>query len=207
MTEVARMFLLILHFLLPRGDAVDKARTLAPIVVAESARFDLDPEIVVAVLFRESSIRFHRIGAANEIGLGQLKRGKGGPLTGFQRLPDRALMAPRLNIRLTAQYLARARDKCGGGPRRWLSWYNGRGCGASRYSRAVLRGLSRAQNRREANRAARGATFATVAGVAVDPVPENAANAFDPVRKKTAGEGPPAPTVHPGRVAGQDATP
>lgn len=133
---------LILTLLGPRPDAAGVGR-LAPVFEAEAQREGVDPRLVVAVAFRESSLRARAVGDAGELGIMQIKPG------GQARWRCRGLRwrtRVRDNIRCGVRILAFARRQCPGrGPRAWLRIYNGtRGCGPSRYARRVLRILKRA---------------------------------------------------------------
>lgn len=94
---------------------------------------DIQPEIVLKVIYRESRFNVRARGALGEIGLMQVKRnGAVGPE--FARLTRAELEEPDLNIWIGVKYMARVSLKC---PSHFLSRYNGGGCRVTRYSRRV----------------------------------------------------------------------
>lgn len=134
----AALLTIALHALCPHAPT-----SLAAIVLEEATRNDLEPTLLLAVVYRESSCDPHARGAAGDAGLMQLLPG-GSALAGHRELTDAQLDDPRTNLSIGAAFLARVRDRCGGAPERWLSAYSGRRCGSSRYSRAILQAAVRA---------------------------------------------------------------
>lgn len=112
------------------------ALELATIVTQEAICHEVDPELVVRVIARESSFRVRLRGAAGEIGLMQIKRGV---TTRGTKLSDRQIERPAENVHLGVRRLALARRRCGGGPAdRWIGGYNGeRACRRGKYARRL----------------------------------------------------------------------
>lgn len=126
-----------------------RARLLAPVILREAANYDLDPVLLAAVAWKESSFNRTARGAALEIGYMQIKRGTRAT-KGYDDLSDQALMNPRLNFHLGARHLAHVRDVCFGrwgvtDPLAWLSVYSGRRCRSSAYSMAIVEAADRAR--------------------------------------------------------------
>lgn len=125
-----------LYFYLAPAPHAHQASRMGAMVWEEAARYDVEPEILAAVVMYESAFRPEVIGAVGELGLGQIRRGL--VTRGYDELTDEELLAPRMNLRLTARHLAFVRKICKGEPIRWLSPYNGRWCGESAYSKRVM---------------------------------------------------------------------
>lgn len=113
-----------------RGPESDECRYAPPAVYqaveatrSASASFPtIPPAVILSAVFRESSFDIHARGAFGEIGLMQLKRGRGGPIPrDLAHASRRALEDPALNIYLGTRYMARIRLKC---PDYFLSRYN-----------------------------------------------------------------------------------
>ncbi len=119
----------------PRAEAT--ANRLAPMFESAARMGRMDPRLVVAVAFHESSLRDRKRGAAGEIGIMQIKPG------GQARYRCRGMAwrtSTRDNIRCGVRILSYARQRCSGPPVRWLGIYNGiRRCGPSLYAQRVLR--------------------------------------------------------------------
>jgi soluble lytic murein transglycosylase-like protein len=112
------------------------AEEIAPIVLQESERFEIHPLLVAAAIKRESGFNIQARGKAGEIGLMQIKRG--GATQGFDKLTDKELERPEVNIYLGVRYMYWMQRRCGGDPSRWLGAYSGCRCGPSRYAKKVL---------------------------------------------------------------------
>jgi len=114
------------------------ALLLAPIVAEQATRYRMDPHLVNAVILTESRCRVRARSKRGALGLMQII-----PAVDWAGAAafaiDEDLMKPMLNVSLGTKRLAWARKLCGGHPLRWLSAYNGRGCGASWYSHGVLK--------------------------------------------------------------------
>lgn len=113
-----------------------QASRMGAMVWEEAERYEVEPEILAAVVIYESSFKPEVVGKLGELGLGQIRRGL--VTRGFEEFTDEELMSPRMNLRLTARHLAYVHKICGGEPIRWLSPYNGRWCGESGYSRRIM---------------------------------------------------------------------
>jgi len=128
----------IYAFILLLCHSPDQPAYLAKLVQQEASRYAMDPGIIVAVMARESSCKVNAIGGnGKDLGLMQLRRGI--TTQGHDRLSNRQLMRPDINIRLGVRRLAQARRICNGLPEYWLSNYAGLRCGVSEYSRRVMR--------------------------------------------------------------------
>lgn len=117
--------------------AIIAARPAFSVIARESRRHKLDPVMCLAVAAAESGFRSDVVGTSGEIGFFQLKPGYGGPIP--QGMKPEKVERPDVNARLGVRYLARMRDICGTDPHRYLSCYNGRPPGPSKYSRTVLK--------------------------------------------------------------------
>lgn len=117
------------------------ARSYARIVVAEADRHDLDPWVLVALVDRESSWKPRAVNeTTGAVGLGQILASPEILAGGFAQFADQ-LADPAVNLFLTARWLARWRDKCGGNIGRALDAYNGQGIkrrALSSFARGVL---------------------------------------------------------------------
>lgn len=119
------------------GRFAERARELAPVIVQEARRAQVDPLVVAAIALRESSLISQARGRRGELGVMQVM-----PATGAHHCKGLNLLDARQNIRCGARLLGRAMRACGDvGPA--LSRYNGNGCVPSRYSAKVLAMLSR----------------------------------------------------------------
>ena len=118
-----------------------RARVLAPAILAEAG--DLDPVLLAAIAFKESSYRLDVVGKRGEIGPAQiLPDGMAKLLCVGMRLRD-----TRENLRCAVAILRRAAQVCGSDPARYLGLYKGhRRCGPSGYAARVLALAARAKN-------------------------------------------------------------
>lgn len=125
-----------------------RAALLATVIAEEGARNDIDPLLVAALIYKESSFNPKAIGKKGERGLMQLLP-RGSALADYPHLAPSALESPRINVALGVRHMARVRDICGasaGSPLLWLSVYNGsQKCRATRYSRAVVAAAAKAR--------------------------------------------------------------
>lgn len=134
----------------PTATPADRVREalLATVIAEEGQRNDVDPLLIAAVIFRESSFNMKAIGKKGERGLMQLLP-HGSALADYPHLAPSALESPRLNIALGTRHMARVRAVCGasaGSPLLWLSVYNGtQKCRPTRYSRAVIAAAAKAR--------------------------------------------------------------
>jgi soluble lytic murein transglycosylase-like protein len=115
-------------------------------VVHAAKRYDLDPRLLVSMMFQESRCKPDATGKLGELGLMQLKRDTWA-LSGYNHLPDSELRMPALNIMLGARHLRRCLKKCGGFLAGALGLYSGLGmrkgvCRASSYSWGILARLA-----------------------------------------------------------------
>lgn len=144
----ARILAAILGMLAPRAPAPHELATLRIIAAQIALRTppDLDPVLVAALIHHESGFNIHQVGAAGELGLGQLKRGTLAT-HGYDKAPDRVIFAIPVNVGLTVRHMLHVRATCGTAPPvAWLSVYSGRRrCRPSRYSRAILVDYKRGQ--------------------------------------------------------------
>jgi hypothetical protein len=119
-----------------RGAKLDDIQRLAPVLLREAGRASppIDPVLLGAIAWNESSFRHGVHGARGEIGTMQILP------TGMAVLVCRGLVVSRLedNVRCAVRILDRLRKVCGGSPARWLSAYSGRRCGGSSYADRVL---------------------------------------------------------------------
>jgi len=112
---------------------------LAVLVAQEAICHEVDPEVVVAVMSRESSFEVAAESGAGDHGLMQIRRGRA--TRGYRLRGERAIHAPATNVHLGVRRLAMARGDCpGSAPVAWLGGYAGvAGCVPTRYGRRVLR--------------------------------------------------------------------
>lgn len=109
---------------------------VAPVLLEVAAAARMDPLLVGAVIWRESAFDQGAVGRHGELGVMQLLP-RGWARAVCTDLLNR-LLDLRANVECGVRILEWARQKCGGGPERWLSLYNGSGCGPTRYARRVL---------------------------------------------------------------------
>ena len=115
-----------------------RVNDVAPILLEESQKLDLDPVLAGAILFRESGFNHSLTGARGEIGIGQILP------TGIARKVCKPMLTKLHNIRENIQCSLLiqnwARNHCGGAPNNWIRSYNASGaCGDSRYTRRILK--------------------------------------------------------------------
>ena len=115
-----------------------KSAKLAPIFQAACRHYRIPTEVAMAVAQGESGFNVDAESPYGDLGIMQVRRGGAVPPSlGF--LTDKDLKHPWINIWLGVRYLAKMRDRCGGGsPGSWLGAYAGSGCGPSRYADRVL---------------------------------------------------------------------
>lgn len=128
----------------PGADA-ERAARLAGVFHAAGRRNKLDPLLLVAISFRESSllesVESRRVkGSLGELGLMQCH----GKALGFRPADcSQHLVGARCQVETGAAYLAEARDHCRGSWWRWVAAYGMGQCPTERYARTV-RGAQRA---------------------------------------------------------------
>jgi len=115
-------------------------------VVHAAKRYNLDPRILVSMMWQESRCKPDATGKLGELGLMQLKRDTWA-LSGYNHLSDEELRAPALNIMLGARHLRRCLKKCSGAIAGALGLYSGLSmrkgtCRESNYSRDILARLA-----------------------------------------------------------------
>lgn len=119
---------------------------LVAAITKHSAHYGVPAAVEAAKIYHESHYDKHAVGAAGEVGLGQLLRH--GAIQGADlRLTRRQLEDVDTNIRISVWYLSRFVRECDR-PSRWLTKYNrpARGCRPSRYSLGVLADLRAGRN-------------------------------------------------------------
>ncbi len=120
-----------------------RAEEYATIVVEESQAMQppIDPFLVVAIIFKESSFRAKVKGGRGEIGLMQIM--PRGALTRAilkERDEDLSLVDVRANIRVGVHHLHYWQNECGVEKMdQWLSAYNLGRCKKTKYARRVKR--------------------------------------------------------------------
>lgn len=130
----------------PSGPPGFGALDLAVVVAQEAGCHEVDVEVVVAVMFRESGFRVGEESPAGDHGLMQVRRGVS--TRGYDWLTERQIHEPAINVHLGTRRLSWARAACGGaGPELWLGHYAGVArrrrdgtirCVRTRYARRVL---------------------------------------------------------------------
>jgi soluble lytic murein transglycosylase-like protein len=123
----------------------DKAKTradnYATIIVEESraARPPIDPFLVVAIAYKESSFRPKIQGKRGEVGLMQIMP-RSALTRSITNMKKKHLIDVRANIRVGVGHLNFWRNKCGDDrPDVWLSAYNSGVCKKSKYARRIRR--------------------------------------------------------------------
>lgn len=115
----------------------ERAREYAAIIVEETQSSDprIDPFLVVAIVFKESSFRAKVKGKRGEVGLMQiLPRG-----SYTQSIAKDSIADARENIRIGVAHLRYWLKECGTDDTAvWLSAYNSGKCGITGYSKRVL---------------------------------------------------------------------
>lgn len=115
-----------LHTNLPK-DYKAKAREIAATVISESAKYDLDPIFVLAMIKTESGFNPLAIGPFAEIGLMQVKPDTAEWIAGKYGLPwngNETLRDPSSNIRIGLAYVNYLRDTFDKKATRYVSAYN-----------------------------------------------------------------------------------
>jgi soluble lytic murein transglycosylase-like protein len=118
--------------------AVTRARNYATIIVEESQAVQppIDPFLVVAIIFKESSFRANVKGARGEVGLMQIM--PHGTLT--RSITKESMTDVRANIRVGIGHLHYWQERCGPDDMDlWLSAYNAGKCKRTKYSRRIRR--------------------------------------------------------------------
>jgi hypothetical protein len=128
------------------GASEARAGRLAGVFHAAGHRNELDPLLLVALAFRESSLsksveNLRRFGALNEIGLMQCH---GKALHYRPRGCGWELVGARCQVETGAAYLAAARKQCGGSWYRWVGAYGLGRCPSEGYARK-MRGVKNAR--------------------------------------------------------------
>ena len=100
------------------------ATDFAEDVVHAAKRYDLDPRLLVSMMRQESHCNPEATGALGEIGIMQLKRNTWAT-SGYNKLTDKQLRKPRINIMLGARHIYRCLQKCGGSLAGALGLYSG----------------------------------------------------------------------------------
>jgi len=98
------------------------------IVIAHARNYDLDPELLAAVIYAESRFQPEVVSSAGAVGLMQLlpNTAKGIALrTGGGRFVVSDLRDPEINVRYGAWYLDHLRDRYDGNTRLALAAYHG----------------------------------------------------------------------------------
>jgi len=113
----------------------EKAEEYAQVIVEESQAVqpEIDPFLVVAIIFRESSFRRKVKGKRGEVGLMQVM--PRGTLTRSITTDD--LTDVRANVRVGVGHLRYWQQECGGDMELWLSAYNAGKCKTTFYGRSV----------------------------------------------------------------------
>lgn len=115
-----------------------RAAEYAAIVVEEAGAVqpEIDPMLLVAIIYRESSFRSEVRGKRGEVGLMQIL-----PLGTLTRSMTRDdLTNVRTNIRVGVGHLVYWQNECGpGNTLEWVSAYNSGKCRANAYGKRVLR--------------------------------------------------------------------
>lgn len=100
------------------------ATDFAEQIVRSAKQYDLDPRILVSMMRQESHCDPDATGALGELGLFQLKRNTWAT-SGYNKLTDKQLRKPRINIMLGARHLYRCLQKCDGWMAGALGMYSG----------------------------------------------------------------------------------
>lgn len=103
------------------------ARTIARTVIAESARYNMDPVFVLAVIKTESKFNPYAIGRHGEIGLMQIKPDTAAWIAKKYQLPwngKQTLKNPQANIKLAMAYMNYLRNKFDKKSMKYVSAYN-----------------------------------------------------------------------------------
>ena len=118
-----------------------RAKNYAAIIVEESQAVSppIDPFLVVAVAFKESSFRAKVKGKRGEVGLMQiLPQGALTRTITRHRKREKTLMEVRSNIRIGIGHLSYWQERCGEDRMDvWLSAYNSGKCKATSYARRI----------------------------------------------------------------------
>ena len=104
-----------------------QARTIARTVIAESAKYELDPVFVLAVIATESKFNPEAIGRVGEIGLMQIRPETAKWMAqkiGMKWKGKESLKNPTVNIKLGTAYMDYLRNKFTSKPARYVSAYN-----------------------------------------------------------------------------------
>jgi soluble lytic murein transglycosylase-like protein len=118
----------------------ERAEQYAAIVVeeAEAVRPEIDPFLVVAIIYRESSFRPNVTGKRGEVGLMQIFPYGALVRTINKGVSKEDLVDARTNIRVGVSHLLFWQSECGAGDMAvWLSAYNSGKCKPNAYGRRV----------------------------------------------------------------------
>jgi soluble lytic murein transglycosylase-like protein len=107
-------------FQLCGSSAIDYAKDVAH----AAKKYNLDSRVLVSMMRQESHCDQNATGALGEIGLFQLKRNTWAT-SGYNKLTDKQLRKPRINIMLGARHLYRCLQKCDGWIAGALGMYSG----------------------------------------------------------------------------------
>jgi hypothetical protein len=123
----------------PAAD-LERATELASVFQAAASRHKLDPLLLVAISFRESSLRRsveerRKLGALGELGLMQ---SHGAALRFRPADCDRRLVGARCQVETGAAFLSEARRQCGGSWWRWVAAYGMRACPSEERARDMV---------------------------------------------------------------------
>lgn len=116
-----------------------RAHQLAPIIVFQSLKNNVDPILFTVVIFNESSFNPNAISSKGALGLSGILPGSLST-RGYDHLSKDKLLNPQLNVYLGSRHLARLQSICKD-PIHFLSIYNGaqRRCLPSTYSTNIVK--------------------------------------------------------------------
>jgi soluble lytic murein transglycosylase-like protein len=121
--------------------AKERAKNYAQIIVEESGAVQpkIDPFLVTAIAFKESSFRAKVHGKRGEVGLMQILP-KGALTRTITRTTKKQLLDARSNIRVGIGHLNYWQNRCGpDNMDRWLSAYNSGRCKKTKYAKRIRR--------------------------------------------------------------------
>ena len=119
----------------------ERAHKFAAIIVEESEAVQpkIDPFLVTAIAFKESSFRHKVKGARGEVGLMQILP-KGALTRTIERTTKKQLMDVRANVRMGVGHLSYWQKRCGpDNMDKWLSAYNTGRCKKTTYAKRIRR--------------------------------------------------------------------
>jgi len=137
MSELIKAVAMAILSLLPtwrNDDGRARAQEYAKVIVEESLAVqpEMDPYLVVAVIFKESSFRRKVMGQKGEYGLMQILPG-----TFTKGMNKKELLNLRTNVRMGVGQLHHWRMTCDGEQDVWVSAFNSGQCGKTSYARKV----------------------------------------------------------------------